>query len=111
MRADAVVVERQRVEQQATAFGCEQMRHLSDDGLRSGAEFAAKHDDDVALNFIYRFSCCLNFGNVNTHLACGQRCVINICESEDGRVFGSRPNMNELRRMLAQAYAHAVDEN
>ena len=51
MRADAVVKERQRMQQNAIPFTAEKVRELRDYRLSFSADFGTEHDDDIALCF------------------------------------------------------------
>ena len=71
MRADAVVEERQRMQQNATALAAQRKGELRDDRLRCRTQFPTEHDHDVARRLIDRLAQRCEFALVDPHLLRG----------------------------------------
>ena len=75
VRADAVVVERQRVEQDAPSIACERLSQLSDYSLRRAADLVTKHDHDVAGGVCDDLSCGIDLTRFDTCFLRGE-CIV-----------------------------------
>ena len=71
VRADAVVEERQRMQQNATALAAQRKGELRDDRLRCRTQFPTEHDHDVARRLIDRLAQRCEFALVDPHLLRG----------------------------------------
>ena len=109
--ADTVVEERQRMKQNSPALAGKQIRKLRHDSLRRSAQLSAEHYDQVALGFVNRLTQSCDLVSINAQLPRGQLIIIGFNQREDGRVFASRFDMQELRRLFAQTNRHAVDDD
>ena len=112
VRADAVVVERQRVEQEATAFALAQSkRQLREQRLRRRTQLAAEHQDAIALRL------CDQLAHVSQHARFdaepSRRRFVVLCarERENDRVLRAGVDVYELRRLLLQTDGDAVEDD
>src|SRR5215212_4413796 len=103
MRADTVVVERQRMKQKAPALGGKDARKLSDDRLRLSADFVTDEDYNVTRGVRYRLSGCLDFLCLDAGFLGCEPVITRLCEREDNRVFRSRPDVKENLCLFTQA--------
>src|SRR5215213_1133114 len=72
VRADTVVKERQRMEQETTAFSRKRFRQLRDDGLSFTADLVTKHDHYIACRVCYRLSSGVDVARLDTGLLRGE---------------------------------------
>ena len=82
---------------------------MRDDRLGFAAQLGAKHDYDLSLGLFDCLTCSFEFVCINAQLLGGERIVIAIKEREHRGIFGSRPEVDKLRSLLAQANADAVN--
>ena len=69
VRADAVVVERQGMQQHTAAFTAECIRHLRDDSLRRGASSPPNMMTTSPCVSVDCFACGFDLGGIDIHLA------------------------------------------
>src|SRR6267154_5255054 len=99
------------MKQEAASFASECIWHLRHQGLGVRAQLATEHDDNITLRFTDRLAQKFEFVSLHSHLARGQSVVGCTGQREHGGVFRPRPHVNKLRRLLAQANWHAVNQN
>src|SRR4029078_1871754 len=66
VRTDAVIEERQRVQQYSPPITSKCLRELRDDSLCRAAQLVTKHDHDVAFSVCNRLSRCVDCARLNT---------------------------------------------
>src|SRR5258708_25401989 len=99
------------MKQEAASFARECIWHLRHHGLGVRAQLPTEHDDNITLSFADRLAHRCEFTRLHSHLARGQSVVGCAGQREHGGVFRPRPHVNKLRRLLAQANWHAVNQN
>src|SRR5512132_4032614 len=111
VRADAVVVERQRVKQYAPALASKDARELSDDCLRLAADFMTHEDHYVAGCICNHLPCRLDLLRFNSGFLCSECVVPRVCEGEHNRVFRSGSDVEKNLCLFTEANGNGVDEH